>query len=395
MNAQDSLLVLLLQSMAGGATRNAFDVYKFLKERNWDVRLIVSNVGVATRYQEELNGFDKSDIEWVPMRRAPHVSDVSAYFRIRESLARIDKKTILHAHSTKAGMLGHLLRSHVYATVFSPHAYRGIDPKLHGPSRQVVERIESRYSSNYDRVVVEVPLEYDYAVKIGIEKQRLRLIPNGVNVTGAMLADAFDQRRVLPTHPTLGFVGRLVYQKNPLLFVEVLNQVVRNGCDAKAIIVGDGPLKHEMVELADRYGIAGRISWRGEVPAAAVYSEMDVMVHTSLYEAMAYSLIEACAALLPIVATQNPGSEAIIGNVLPDNLSAEGDARALARMVLRIVRDNQLRIEQLRIMERIAQQYSTENMISRLEDENRLLLFDRRPNKSAGPEVVTGVRCGS
>jgi len=384
MTTRDPLIALLLQSMAGGATRNTFDVYEGLKARGWNVHLIVSNLGVAARYEEELNGFERSDVDFVSMKRAPHVSDVRVYFEIRRILESLNKKTILHAHSTKAGMLGYLLNSRVHASVFSPHAYRGIDPNLSGLSREVIEKVESHYSQSYDRVVVEVPLEYEYAARIGIARDKLRLIPNGINVTEDALEELYGRRQILSPNPTVGFVSRLVYQKNPLLFIEVLNEIIKGGCDAKAIVLGDGPLKDEMVRQAERYGIAERIDWRGEVPAVGVYSEMDVMVHTSLYEAMAYSLIEACGALLPIVATRNPGSEAVMGRCLSGNLSTKHDAAELAAIVLRIVRDNQSRLEQLRVMKAMALRYSTEIMISSLEDEYRRLLFNERSSNSAG-----------
>jgi glycosyltransferase involved in cell wall biosynthesis len=210
-----------------------------------------------------------------------------------------------------------------------------------------------------------VPLEFNYAAKLGISKSALQLIPNGIPIHTVNFDEIYARRTNLAVTPTLGFVGRLVYQKNPLLFIEVLNEVIKGGCEAKAILLGEGPLRAEMKKLAEGYGIAERIEWRGEAPAGLSYPEMDVMVHTSLYEALPYSLLEASAALLPIVATSNPGSRAILGQLLPDNLVAEPNAKLIAAKVLLILQNDSLRLEQMRLLEEIAQQYSTETMLLR------------------------------
>jgi glycosyltransferase involved in cell wall biosynthesis len=266
-------------------------------------------------------------------------------------------------------MLGALLRSHVHATVHTPHAYRGTDPNLNYLLRGFAARVESLYSRKYDRVITLVPAELEYALKIGIPKSRLRVISNGIEIRGIPFEQLRETRKKLHSKPTLGFVGRLVYQKNSLLFVDVLNEVIRHGCDARAIIVGDGPLQNNMEKRATKYGIADRIEWRGPRPASTALCDMDIMVHTSLYEGLPYTLLEACAALLPVIATDNHGSKEIFDARLPQNISHSQTAGEIASKILAILTDNQLRLAQLPILQEIAQQYSLEKMVAKIEDE--------------------------
>jgi glycosyltransferase involved in cell wall biosynthesis len=321
-----------------------------------------------------LDALDQNDITYVPMRRAPHASDLMAYSRIGEILKETTGRQILHAHSTKAGMIGALLHSQVTASVFTPHAYRGVDPNSSRLSKAFLRFVERAYSMNYDRIIAVAPAEMEYAKSIGMKDEVLRCVPNGLDTSNISFPEILKQREHLHEPLCLGFVGRLVYQKNPLLFIEVLAEVVRRGRNARAIIIGDGPMREEMDKLAERLDVADRIDWRGGIPAMASLPEMDVMVHTSVYEALPYTLIESCAALLPVVATHNYGSEAVLGPRLPDNITSGADANELVNSIMAIVDDESLRRDQLGILEVIAKEFSTDTMVDKIEAEYRALL---------------------
>ncbi|AXC12941.1 Exopolysaccharide biosynthesis glycosyltransferase EpsF [Acidisarcina polymorpha] len=365
---QDTAIILLAEA-AGGVMRHVIDLYKGLRQRGWQVHMVLSPLRIEPRYCEELAQFNPQDITYVPMRRAPHLADLRAYSAIASILKRALGKTILHAHSTKAGLIGALLHSQVIGSLYTPHSYRGVDPASPRMLNALLRSVERAYSKDYDRVITVSPAEMGYAEAIGINRKALRCIPNGLDISRVNFEEIFERRKLQRGRLCLGFVGRLVYQKNPLLFIEVLAEIVRRGHDAHAIIIGDGPLKTVMETLAGHYGIAGRIDWRGGIPASSSLPEMDVVVHTSVYEALPYTLIEACADMLPIVATSNYGSEAILRSRLPMNIASTPDANEIASIVLSIMNNEGYRMEQLRLLAEITRDYSTESMINRIEAE--------------------------
>ncbi len=120
--------IMLLAEATGGVMRHAIDLYKGLRARGWRVGIVLSPSRLEARYRGELDRLDQNDITYVPMQRAPHVADLRAYSEIAKLLSDGPGDTILHAHSTKAGMIGSLFHSRVRASVFTPHAYRGVDP---------------------------------------------------------------------------------------------------------------------------------------------------------------------------------------------------------------------------------------------------------------------------
>ncbi|MDQ3136732.1 MAG: glycosyltransferase family 4 protein [Gemmatimonadota bacterium] len=77
---------------------------------------------------------------------------------------------------------------------------------------------------------------------------------------------------------TIGFVGRLVPEKGlDLLFRAAVKLVGR----WSITVVGTGPAQEELEALAERLGIAGRVTWRGALPRSAVdevWPRLDVVV---------------------------------------------------------------------------------------------------------------------
>jgi len=368
MDARETGVVLLAEA-AGGVMRHVIDLYKGLRSRDWRVRMVLSPLRIEPRYRNELDLLDQEDISYVPMHRAPHPTDLKALSDVAGILRNTPGETILHAHSTKAGMIGSLLHSRVRASVFTPHAYRGVDTSAGRFSQAFLRTAERTYSKDYDRILTVAAAEMEYAQSIGIREEALRCIPNGLDTGQVRFPEVFERRRPRAGRLCLGFVGRLVYQKNPILFLEVLAEVVRRGRDARAIIVGDGSMRGEMLHAAHRLGVTDRIDWRGDTSAIRCLPEMDVMVHTSIYEALPYVLIESCADLLPIVATSNCGSEAVLRSCLPGNIASSPDAGEMASILLALVENEPLLVQQSSIMARIAQEYSTDNMLTRIEAE--------------------------
>jgi len=361
--------IVLLAEATGGVTRHVIDLYKGLRSRGWQVGMVLSPFRLEARYRDELDQLDPADITYVSMRRAPHLTDLNACFEIARLLNTDPRETILHAHSTKAGMIGSLLHSRVRASLLTPHAYRGVDPNASGLSKSFFSLVERSFSRKYDRILAVAPGEMEYAKAIGIRPESLRYIPNGLDTSRIHFSEVWRRRRQLHTPLCLGFVGRLVYQKSPALFLEVLAKVARRLPDVRAIVVGDGVMKEKLRRLASRLEIERRIEWHGDVPAAKFLPAIDVMVHTSIYEGLPYSLIEACADLLPTVATSNYGSETLFRPRLPHNIASSRDADELASLVLSIVENDSLRKEQMGALAETAQRYSADTMVTSVEAE--------------------------
>lgn len=167
------------------------------------------------------------------------------------------------------------------------------------------------------------------------------VVPNGIvpNQYRAQL-DAGDVKRTYGIHPfapLILFVGRLVYQKGPDLFIEALRNVCRQRWDAKVIVAGDGGMRQYLQERAWDLPV----NFVGYVPDSEyirILNACDLVVIPSRNEPFGLVLLEAWSAEKPVVACDVGGlSENISHGV--DGLKVPVSPDALAWGIQQIVDD--------------------------------------------------------
>jgi glycosyltransferase involved in cell wall biosynthesis len=118
---------------------------------------------------------------------------------------------------------------------------------------------------------------------------------------------------------TIGFFGRLIPEKGlDLLFRACVKLVGR----WTITVVGAGPAQEELEALAERLGIAGRVTWLGAQPRQRVdevWPKLDVLVLPSRtaprwIEGMPRAAMEAMAHGVPVIATSAGALPEIVGN---------------------------------------------------------------------------------
>jgi glycosyltransferase involved in cell wall biosynthesis len=183
--------------------------------------------------------------------------------------------------------------------------------------------------------VAEALREQDFAVRT--------TIPNGISPAPPPAADLAGLRQAwgIPTHgPLLVAVGRLVAQKDHATAVRALADLP----GASLVVLGEGPLRAELAQLADRIGVADRLALPGaRDDARAVVAAADVAVMSSRWEGLALSGLEALAAGTPLVATVARGVRETLHDGVDSLLVPVGDAPALARAVRAVLADPDLR----------------------------------------------------
>jgi glycosyltransferase involved in cell wall biosynthesis len=156
------------------------------------------------------------------------------------------------------------------------------------------------------------------AARGGLPVSKIRVIPNGVDVTAFADAARADLSHFgIPRGArTLLFVGRLDPQKDPFVLLAATKDLLRQHSDLHLLLVGDGPLGEPLrawvakENLAERIHFAGR---RNDVPSILRASEIFIL--PSLWEGLPNVVLEAMAAGVPVVATRVEG----IGDLLIDD----------------------------------------------------------------------------
>lgn len=224
---------------------------------------------------------------------------------------------VVHTHSAKAGALGRIAarRASVPAVVHTFHGFpfHPFQSRLRRAAYLAAERRFGRLTDRFVAVSSTVAAE---AVRLGIAPaERIRVIPVSIADPGApgRAATRAQARRLLDVPESavlIGSVGRLDHQKAPHHFLEV---VAALPAGVRAVWIGDGPLRLEVLARARRLGLEGRLLLVGERnDVDQLLPALDVFVMTSLYEGLPCVVVEAMRCGLPVVATAVNGVPDVI-----------------------------------------------------------------------------------
>jgi glycosyltransferase involved in cell wall biosynthesis len=138
-----------------------------------------------------------------------------------------------------------------------------------------------------------------------------------------------------------GAVARLVPVKNHEALIRALPLLA---ADVHVVLVGDGPSRHALEELARQLHVESRVHFVGQIVGTInLHQFLDVSVLCSRSEGFPNSLIEALAAACPVIATAVGGVPEVITDGRTGLLVPVDDWQALARRLQELRRDATLR----------------------------------------------------
>lgn len=105
-------------------------------------------------------------------------------------------------------------------------------------------------------------------------------------------------------------VARLSPEKRIDLLIQAFGVLADTHRDATLTIAGDGPERDRLTQIALPWG--DRVRFLGFVPAETVLSHTDVLAQLSVWENCSYTLLDAQAAGLGVVATDVGGNPELL-----------------------------------------------------------------------------------
>ncbi|TET63417.1 glycosyltransferase family 1 protein [Candidatus Bathyarchaeota archaeon] len=176
--------------------------------------------------------------------------------------------------------------------------------------------------------------------KIGVPANRIVVIQNGVD------CNAYRPSKKATT-PTILWVGRVKKYKRIEHFLLAFKMVLREVHNVKLVVVGHGDYLWTIKEFAKKLRLRnvvfkGRVSEREKT---MLMGSSWVVVSTSQVEGWGMTLTESAACKTPAVAYNVLGVRDSIVNNVTGLLVEDGDIRALAKSLVRILSDFKLRTE--------------------------------------------------
>lgn len=176
---------------------------------------------------------------------------------------------------------------------------------------------------------------------LGVEEERVRVLPMGIDTT-RFTPEAATQAGGGHAGPKLLFVGRLVEKKGAGYAIEAMQVIACEEPEAQLLIVGDGPERAALERLSARLGIQDRVSFAGAVPndkLPALYASADLFVGPTAEEGLGVVFAEAMASGCPVIATDVGGVADLVIDGETGVLVPERDATAIAGAAIGLLRD--------------------------------------------------------
>jgi glycosyltransferase involved in cell wall biosynthesis len=332
----------------------------------------------------------------VPVVTIPHLHreisplrDLLATARLAR-IMRSERPTILHTHTAKAGAVGRMAallagraRPPIIVHTFHGHVLRGYFGRFWTGVFRLLERMLARIT---DALVAVSPEVRDELVALGVAPaSKFRVIRLGIALDTRVPADdaaRAETRRVMGIPDgrfVVGWIGRMTGVKRTDVLLRGFRALREDGVDALLCMVGDGPDRESVEQLADELGIARECLFTGyQEDVGPFFAAFDVFVLPSGNEGTPVTAIEALAAGCPVVATRVGGVPDVVTDGEDGFLVAPAAVEELAGRLAELARNPDLRARMgASGRERMRTRYSVDRLIDDTDRLYRELLAEK------------------
>ncbi len=338
--AKLKVLLLVTLSELGGAQHVVYVLARYLRS-DYDMTVACAPGGflVEKLREEQIRVVEIPEL----VRPLNPIRDLQAFLKLCHWMRR-ERFDLVHAHSTKAGLLGRLAAglADVPIVLFTAHGWAFTEGRTYW-KRWLLAQAERLAAKATAKIICVSERDRELALQFHVGRpDQLVVIHNGVNPQPFGQADGARARQQWGLEGTLvlTFVGRLATPKDPL----ILLKAIQNLSESKLILVGYGPLQPRVKRFIRQNGLANRVVLAGErrdIPE--ILAASDVFVFPSRWEGLPLTIIEAMMAGLPVVASRVGGLPELVEEGVTGFLVPPGDPQGLAKVLQRLLDDEELR----------------------------------------------------
>lgn len=264
-------------------------------------------------------------------------------------LIKVNKVSILQTHGLRVDFFGgiaarlakvpHIITRHV---AISHHLMNKFRKKLY----IFLDNIAIKSAAKV--ITVSKTVEDDLVATQGIDRSKIVTILNGVDLKRFSKVNAHAKIKIREEFglgykkQVVGMIAQLSYWKGIPYFLKAIPLILNKCSDVVFLIVGDGPERRRLENMAKTLGISPYVIFAGfrrNIPE--IISLMDISVLSSLREGLPNALLESMAMAKPVVATDVGGASEIVFNDKTGSLVPPRDSNALSDAIIKLLKDKE------------------------------------------------------
>lgn len=306
-----------------GSERHLLTLLPALREQRVDACFI----GLDDPDGENESFYAELRAEGVPYTRIRASRDLDPFLarRVAGGLRRL-RPSVVHTHLAHADLYGALGAAAAGAALVSTK--HNDDPFRAGAFR-FVERTLTRRAQRV--IAITDALARFNVERVGLPGEKMRVVHYGLDHAPA--DDGLPSPELPAEARVVVAVGRLVEQKGHDVAVRALGRLRARHPGAVLVVLGEGPLRGQLEQLAADLGISSSVILPGNVPGVGAWlARAEAFVHPARWEGFGLVLLEAMLAGLPVVATRVSSIPEVVSDeetglvVPPDDDAALSDA---------------------------------------------------------------------
>ena len=294
----------------GGTGEQVAAICNGLDPARFEVSLVYAvRGGSPEEYRAKCRGAKAAYFVPEMTREISPASDLVAVRKLRALFAE-HRPDVVHAHSSKAGVLARAAAKAAGVPVifYTPHGYGFLQKDRSAAARLLYKTVEMA-ASRIGAVIACSPGEAAAARALGARAVH--------TVSDAYLGGVLEPR------PHDGLVvascGRLTYARNPDAWILLAQRLTDSRNGLMCVWIGGGEDEERARVLLENMNLKGRAEITGWLAADEARERLrsaDLFVHYSRWDALPNAVLEAMAAGLPVVASDNAGNrDAVVDGV--------------------------------------------------------------------------------
>jgi len=335
--AKKRVLLGITQSNFGGAQRHVFDLASSLSDTH-DIAVMCGGSGLLVQRLQAVG------IRTIPLaameRRVSLAGDIRTFFEVVRIL-RAERPDVFHIHSSKMGGIGALAgRIAGVRVVFTAHAWAFNEPR--GVLSKTVIRLIAWITVLLAQRTIAVSQSVRDQMRLPFAQRKITVVRNGI-APQQIFARAEARLKLAANHPSLnvardafwfGSLAELHPVKGLDVAIEAMRTVVHKDSRVHYVIAGEGAERTTLEKRIREAGLADIVHLIGFVPdAAQLVAAFDCFLVPSRSEALSYSILEAGAAGVPVIATRVGGIPELIDETTGTLVRPDDAAELAERMV--------------------------------------------------------------
>lgn len=330
------IAIITLSMDVGGLEKLIINLSASLNQDLYDITIICLDHG-----GELLEVVNKLGLKNIVLNRGPGF-DWRLIFKLSNFLIK-NKFDIVHTHNQGAHFYGCISAKFARIPVIITTEHSRHNSELYY-RRQIEKRVLFQFTDKWIVVsneLAELAISKDklhpkkvVVINNGVDVQSFTK-PNNINKANLKVQNCLDCNCLL-----VAIIARLHPIKNHLLLIEAINEIKFKLPMLHLAIVGDGECKNLLVNKVKKYDLSDRIHFFGtrhDIPEILWMSDLYVLC--SFREGLPFSLIEAAAAMVPIVITKSANRAGFIIDRVNGRVSND-DHYSLSGIILEYFNEN-------------------------------------------------------